>query len=248
MDFEVAVSSWKSINDMLIQNRCWICKHIFQKGKKKKVFMVSQILQVFKEITENNNKKKEKIEGKEEIEEGNIVDDRVKILTAFQNEAPYISLCWQSYQYYKGDNKKISEILDKADMQVWFSGLACTRNDLCSAIYNSLFLDNSREDQINSILALKGTFVKSAVCPPGCDCGWQFISISRPEASVENIQVDLIPASSSTIITTTTTDTNTNTTTTIKENLEVNEPNQNQSTQQQEQEQQRENESEKQIS
>lgn len=177
MDNEIASNAWKSINNMLIQNRCWICCHIFQKGKKKKVFMISQILQVFKEIHENKN------------------DERVKILTAFINEAPHVTLCWQSFQYLNGDNKKLSDALYNSDVQVWISGLACCRNDLCSAIYNSLFSNNGREEQIASILSLKGTFVKSAICPPGCDCGWQFISVSRPDTQLENIQLDLLPDS-----------------------------------------------------
>ena len=35
---------WKTINDCLVNNRCWLCKQVFQKGKIKKVFMVSDIV------------------------------------------------------------------------------------------------------------------------------------------------------------------------------------------------------------
>jgi hypothetical protein len=164
MDDTIASNAWKSINELLIQNRCWICQNVFQRGKKKKVFMISQIIQVFKEIQASADD-----------------DDRVKILTAFMTEAPHVTLCWQSFQYLKGDEKKLANALQKADVQVWVSGLACARNHLCSAIYNSLFSDGGREAQMASIQALKGSFTRSTFCPPGCDCGWQFITESRPE-------------------------------------------------------------------
>ena len=39
-----AYEVWKTVNDCLINNRCWLCKQVFQKGKIKKVFMVSDIV------------------------------------------------------------------------------------------------------------------------------------------------------------------------------------------------------------
>ena len=35
---------WSTINDMLIQNRCWLCRETFVRGKMKKVFMLSHLL------------------------------------------------------------------------------------------------------------------------------------------------------------------------------------------------------------
>jgi hypothetical protein len=37
-------SPWASINDVLIQNRCWLCLQTFPRGKMKKVFQVSDLL------------------------------------------------------------------------------------------------------------------------------------------------------------------------------------------------------------
>ena len=37
-------SPWFSINDVLIQNRCWLCEQHFPRGKMKKVFQVSDLL------------------------------------------------------------------------------------------------------------------------------------------------------------------------------------------------------------
>ena len=232
MDNESACSAWRSINDMLIQNRCWLCKHIFQKGKKKKVFLISQLIQKFREISQNKD------------------DERTKLLTAFSNEIPYLSLCWQSYQTLKGNETKLNDLLYQAEVQVWISGLICARNELCAAIYNSLFSENSREEQIASILSLKGTFVKSAICPPGCDCGWQFISVSRPEVQVDNTQLNSVSNSQNIfkIATTTTTTTITIPTTTnivastseiINESIESKKEEQNQQEQEQKHDEQK---------
>ena len=35
---------WSTINEMLIQNRCWLCQETFLRGKMKKVFMLSHLL------------------------------------------------------------------------------------------------------------------------------------------------------------------------------------------------------------
>ena len=40
---------WTSINDMLIQNRCWLCQNVFARGKMKKVFMLSHLLRYCEE-------------------------------------------------------------------------------------------------------------------------------------------------------------------------------------------------------
>jgi hypothetical protein len=52
----VAKSPWASINDMLIQNRCWLCEQTFQKGKQKKVFQVSNIVDYFDEVFRTTQK------------------------------------------------------------------------------------------------------------------------------------------------------------------------------------------------
>ena len=40
---------WTTINDMLIQNRCWLCEGVFARGKMKKVFMLSHLLRYLEE-------------------------------------------------------------------------------------------------------------------------------------------------------------------------------------------------------
>mmetsp|Transcript_11665 Transcript_11665/g.17676 ORF Transcript_11665/g.17676 Transcript_11665/m.17676 type:complete len:186 (+) Transcript_11665:69-626(+) len=154
-----AAEAWKSINDMLIQNQCWICQNVFPRGKKKKVFMISQIIQVFKEIYTAPGE-----------------DERIKLLTAFGNEAPHVTKCWSSFKFLKGNDSKLADALASVDVQVWASGLACCRNDLCSIIYKALFAEQGSADAVASINALKGSFKRNVNCPPGCDCGWQFIA------------------------------------------------------------------------
>ena len=41
---DAGVNPWKSVNDMLIQNKCWLCEQVFARGKVKKVFMISHLL------------------------------------------------------------------------------------------------------------------------------------------------------------------------------------------------------------
>eukprot|EP01038_Epipyxis_sp_PR26KG_P007316 gene7316-9968_t len=49
-DDDIIGSPWATINDMLIENRCWLCKEKFPRGKQKKVFQVSDLLQFFGEL------------------------------------------------------------------------------------------------------------------------------------------------------------------------------------------------------
>jgi hypothetical protein len=144
---------------MLINNQCWICQNTFQKGKKKKVFMVSQLIQVFKDI--------QAFPGE---------DSRIKLLTAFEAEAPHISRCWRSFRYFEGVDSRLADAMQSVEVHHWMSGLICARNDLCSVIYAGIFSSDSRDDQIASVQALKGTFTRRVDCPPGCDCGWQFVA------------------------------------------------------------------------
>jgi hypothetical protein len=162
-DKETAFQNWSCINDSLCQNSCWICQAVFPRGKKKKVFMISQILQVFKEIYNNS------LEGNE--------DDRIKLLTAFEEAVPNVCKCWQSFLYLEGNEQMLASALEKVNTQVWASGLACCRNELCTIIFKALFADQGPDERIASLKALGGTFTRSLNCPPGCDCGWQFIAL-----------------------------------------------------------------------
>ena len=49
MDDPVALNPFKTIMSMLINNKCWLCKRVFQRGKVKKVFMVSHLLRYLHE-------------------------------------------------------------------------------------------------------------------------------------------------------------------------------------------------------
>lgn len=162
-DKQTAFQIWSCINDSLCQNKCWICQAVFPRGKKKKVFMISQIFQVFKEIYTNS------LEGNE--------DDRIKLLTAFEDAVPNVCKCWQSYLYLEGSEKMLAIALEMVNTQVWASGLACCRNELCTVIFKALFADQGPEDRISSLKTLGGAFTRSSNCPPGCDCGWQFIAL-----------------------------------------------------------------------
>ena len=65
MTEEQMEAAWKSIQNELIQNRCWLCEEVFQRGKVKKVFMVSHLLQylenLLKFVNERNRKQQHSV-------------------------------------------------------------------------------------------------------------------------------------------------------------------------------------------
>ena len=64
MTEEQMETAWKSIQHNLIQNRCWLCEEVFQRGKIKKVFMVSHLLQYLENLlkfVDKRNKKQQQV-------------------------------------------------------------------------------------------------------------------------------------------------------------------------------------------
>ena len=232
---EIERNPWTSINKMLCNNRCFICTNGFPRGKKKKVFMVSQILQSFTAIystkgqplkddvadsTKTESEQNEasdstadkesdksskaieqssvdKVTSSSEInEESNNVavdgvdqwsldprsgmDPRLILFINFKEQCPYIWACWQNFYDLAGQEQKLVDLLADGDVQVWMSGLACCRSEMCAAMYRAITSDNSKNDLIASILASKEKFThKNTFCPPDCDCDnpWQFMNL-----------------------------------------------------------------------
>mmetsp|Transcript_9084 Transcript_9084/g.17030 ORF Transcript_9084/g.17030 Transcript_9084/m.17030 type:complete len:303 (+) Transcript_9084:49-957(+) len=245
--------AWTSINKMLCNNRCFICRQGFPRGKKKKVFMVSQILQSFTAIyatkdqspplsaprqqsdkpqgeseggqdkvssrtaigdgtdtsssvsttatdtatDTSENEKDVKIvreEGGQDGKEGGAsnawaldkdsgLDPRLILFINFKEQCPHVWACWQSFYSLAGSperEQKLVDLLAEVDVQVWMSGLACCRSDMCAAMYRAITSDNSKNERIASILASKEKFThKNTFCPPDCDCDspWQFMNM-----------------------------------------------------------------------
>lgn len=159
--------NFSTINNMLKENKCFLCQQIFPRGKQKRVFQILQLLQFF-EIYETNY--------------------NISILLYGEN----LINCYQEYQYYGGIQNidTISEQLRKHDIDFWMSGLVCSQNADCvkqiDAILNlNLNQDNRNTTNTSSTSMGMGNdklskIVKQARedCPPGCGCDnpWSFLS------------------------------------------------------------------------
>lgn len=158
---------WKSISDMLIQNKCWLCTQTFPRGKKKKVFTVSQVLQSFSSTFDAMQNS------------GDTQDDRLTLFTGFDEQLPHVHACYSNFCSMNGDVEKISRELEKIDIAPWMSGLVCCSNDLCKATFNAITTESGTS--IGNSDQLKAAFAKHNVndCPPGCGCDnpWQFMAM-----------------------------------------------------------------------
>ena len=144
-------SPWASINDVLIQNRCWLCEQYFPRGKVKKVFQVSDLLTFYhnhmkrllivrggqitniSEESEGNNASETKLSTVVNSENSN--ENEELISTDYQFISPNLQRCYESYVELMnaGDGKptKLFEVFGKNDMEVWMSGLVCGGSDEC---------------------------------------------------------------------------------------------------------------------
>ncbi len=147
---------WKTVNDMLMQNKCWFCKQVFKRGKLKKVFQLYQVLQYFERRAAEN------------------LSDQ--ILTS-EN----LAACWEQYEAMGGKENISSIISDmqQYDIETWMSGLTCYESEDCQRQYKYIFPEAeapaaaTRHDKLSMMMK---------ECPPGCGCDnpWPFIS-EKPE-------------------------------------------------------------------
>ncbi len=143
---------WKTVNDMLMQNKCWFCKQIFKRGKLKKVFQIYQVLQYFERRAAENLSN--------------------QILTS-EN----LAACWEQYEAMGGKENLSSIISDmqQYDIETWMSGLTCYETEDCQRQYKYIFPEAdeapaaSRHEKLASMMK---------ECPPGCGCDnpWPFLS------------------------------------------------------------------------
>jgi hypothetical protein len=154
--------TWLSVSEALIANRCWLCSKAFQKGYRKRIFTISQLLDALV-------KRRDGIRNgvpTEPLESGNFrrwFDDFTDLLD--------------------GDEGKLKAELKKNDVTLWSSGLVCGLSDVCLAQYllivppdagdpGSAPTGNTSQKSFGSLTSLKDD------CPPGCDCAnrWPFLS------------------------------------------------------------------------
>ena len=160
-------SPWASINDVLIQNKCWLCETTFPKDRQKHVFEVSNLLTFY-----HNQLQRDLASGSAD---------------ATKFTSPNLQACYDSYIQLMnegvGKPDKLFEEFKANDVEVWMSGLVCGITPECKqeAAY---FIENKKhaantEDggkrKVNSMFAF--AIPDGTDCPPGCGCDnpWPFM-------------------------------------------------------------------------
>lgn len=149
----MSTSAWQSVNDMLIQNRCWLCRAIFKKGKIKKVFTIAQVIQYFDSLPKDSD-----------TAPVEFISDNFKA-------------CYEAYGLKEGQTDAILRELQSCDVAPWMSGLVCAQTKECALEFDLI----AKTDIAASITKLRDdipAMSKAENCPPGCDCDspWSFLS------------------------------------------------------------------------
>lgn len=149
-------SPWLSVSDMLIANKCWLCNAPFQRGYKKKVFMVSQLVNSIVRLAQEAATCTANGESEKEFRSVNFC------------------ACYNSFKTEFGcDESKLAAELKKQDVAYYLSGLVCCRSSICAEEFEVLLPSDSSvvKPQLKKA-------VDDAFCPPdcGCDNPWPFLS------------------------------------------------------------------------
>jgi hypothetical protein len=171
--------AFSSINEMLMQNRCWLCEETFQKGKTKKVFQLTDLLEFFvaRLTQEHANQEVPALKSKTLRESY----ECFKALAVFDANGNI-------------DSAKVISELRTHDIETWMSGLICGVNAQCQEELPYFVKDlsakggNATKSAPASIISTtsngqKAFFMPSMDkdkkdCPPGCNCDnpWPFLS------------------------------------------------------------------------
>jgi len=169
---------FSSINDNLIQNKCWLCNTTFMKGKMRKVFQVTDVLRYYHERYVSLVYHAEKVETDEtssttEEEQGDNMKKRFLEQEELKCELKSTNLrkCYERYEELQGNISRIEDELRDVDCAVWMSGLVCCSTDECYKEYKYIIPDD------NSLRVQATKVTSSESCPPGCGCDnpWPFL-------------------------------------------------------------------------
>lgn len=188
-------SPWASINDVLIQNKCWLCLSTFPKGGQKHVFEVSDLLTFYhnqhKRTLASAKLTEEEDAQKASSSEETANTEAVVIGTEkdFKFTSNNLQNCYDRYValMVAGEDKpdKLFEEFKANDVEVWMSGLVCggtaeCRQELAYFIENKQHAagggqssaDKKKVNEMFSFAIPSGTG-----CPPGCNCepSWPFM-------------------------------------------------------------------------
>lgn len=169
-------SPWCSVNDMLIQNRCWLCEETFPRGLTKKVFQVSH-------LTDYCYARRE-------------AEAASQPLAAITSK--HLSGCYESYKLLvsadDSDNlDRLQGELKAVDVEVWMSGLICAQSAACAADMKLILpfetVDPNAKAEVSYVTSVQGgaqaingrlqqMHANKQDCPPGCGCDdpWRFLS------------------------------------------------------------------------
>ena len=154
----VSKSPWTTVNDMLIQNRCWLCRDGFKKGKIKKVFMISQVLEYFELLQSKDTEKDAEIET--------------------EIESPNLKACYDQYCKTAGEVDRVLRDLEANDIAPWMSGLVCGQSEACAREFNMIVPNGTRAKPAATSKVASEILKKVDDCAPGCGCDnpWAFLS------------------------------------------------------------------------
>ena len=188
------VNPFASIMAMLCNNKCWLCTRVFQRGKVKKVFMVSHLLRCLElrylksqevsaaEATMTASAATVVSGGVEEVAAVNYITnaaaddnddkahagDRGNLLPML---SPHLIACFDEYCRLGGDTKMILQRLKDIECDTWMSGLICGTTQACAQDYLLLVPDGK-------VTVPKIDRKSDEECPPGCDCDnpWAYVA------------------------------------------------------------------------
>lgn len=88
----------------------------------------------------------------------------------------HLAACWERYQEIDGDAALLEADFKAAQVERWMSGLACCRNELCSAVYDCIVPPTEPDGKP------KKFYNDPKDCPPGCGCDnpWPFTGNAVP--------------------------------------------------------------------
>lgn len=166
---------WNSISDMLIQNKCWVCCKPFTRGKLRKVFQVSQLIEFLFAIY-----KARYVAGDTPVA---ISDVPTAI---FSPDLVNLNNCWMRLREAEFNEQRVGSELASLDIATWMSSLACCSTEECESIHAQITgtFPSGTDASSSSKGVASAASAAAGGCLPGCGCDnpWQFIpaSMAKP--------------------------------------------------------------------
>jgi hypothetical protein len=162
---------WLSVSDALIANKCWVCDTPFQRGYRKKVFQISQLVGYL--VQRSGQLKKEA-----EVDASPSSSSTSELLELSSHN--FRSWFEAFVEDLDGSEAKLEDALKQKNVTMWFSGLVCCKTEECLRQYQLIAPPTADELAAGGGKVAPGGAGKLAAadCPPGCLCDnpWPFLS------------------------------------------------------------------------